>query len=102
MQQANDFDGIIAMAATIADQALAQRVLVQAYFAKKDYDKVIELAEAIAALQVEEADKSDVYYSLGMAHNAKEQKAEAIAALKKVTAGNAAAAAKAAVAELSK
>ena len=108
MQQAEEVDNeaILALvekwvAADAAD-ATANKMLVSQYLAMKNYDKVIELAEAVAALQVEEADKSDVYYSLGMAHNAKEQKAEAIAALKKVTAGNAAAAAKTAVAELSK
>jgi tetratricopeptide (TPR) repeat protein len=102
LQKAGDFDGVIALAGTIADQALAQRITVQAYSMKKDYAKVIELAEAAAALQTNDEDKSDIYYILGAAHNAKEQKAEAIAALKKVTAGNAAAAAKTAVAELSK
>lgn len=108
MQQAEEVDNeaILALvekwvAADAAD-ATANKMLVSQHLAMKNYDKVIELAEAVAALQVEEADKSDVYYSLGMAHNAKEQKAEAIAALKKVTAGNAAAAAKTAVAELSK
>lgn len=102
MQQANDFDGIIAMAATIADQALAQRVLVQAYFAKKDYDKVIELGEAAAALQTDDEGKSAIYFNLGSAYNAKEQKAKAVETLKKVTAEPYATPAKAAVAELSK
>ena len=108
MQQAEDVDNaaILALAekwvAADANDATANKMLVSQHLTAKNYDKVIEMAEAVAALQVDEADKSDVYYSLGMAHNAKEQKAEAIAALKKVTAGNAAAAAKAAVAELSK
>lgn len=108
MQQAEEVDNaaILALVEKWVDadatDATANKMLVSQHLAMKNYDKVIELAEAVAAMQVEEADKSDVYYSLGMAHNAKEQKAEAIAALKQVTAGNAAAAAKTAVAELSK
>ena len=86
LQQANDFDGIIAMAESIADEALKQKVLVQAYFLKKDYDKVIEIGEAAAALQTDPADQSAVYFNLGSSYNAKENKAKAIEAFKKVTA----------------
>lgn len=102
LQQANDFDGIIAMAESIADEALKQKVLVQAYFLKKDYDKVIELGEAAAAAQSDEADKSAVYFNLGSAYNAKENKAKAIETLNKVTAEPYATPAKAALAELKK
>ena len=102
LQKANDFDGIIAMSETIADKALAQKVLVQAYFLKKDYAKVIELGEAAAALQTDEESKSAVYFNLGSAYNAKENKAKAIEFLNKVTVEPYATPAKAAVAELSK
>ncbi|MBO5217104.1 MAG: tetratricopeptide repeat protein [Alistipes sp.] len=102
LQKAGDFDGVIALAGTIADQALAQRITVQAYSMKKDYAKVIELAEAAAALQTNDEDKSDIYYILGAAHNAKDQKPQAIAAFNKVTAGDKVAVAKQAVADLSK
>lgn len=102
LQQANDFDGIIAMAETLEDKALAQKITVQAYLLKKDYDKVIELGEAAAEAQADEADKSSVYFQLGTAYNSKEQKDKAIAALKKVTAGPSVDAAKAALAELTK
>ena len=102
LQQANDFDGIIAMAESIADEALKQKVLVQAYFLKKDYDKVIEIGEAAAALQTDAADQSAVYFNLGSAYNAKENKAKAIEILSKVTAEPYATPAKAAVAELTK
>ena len=102
LQQANDFDGIIAMAETLEDKALAQKITVQAYLLKKDYGKVIELGEAAAEAQADEADKSSVYFQLGTAYNSKEQKDKAIAALKKVTAGPSVDAAKAALAELTK
>lgn len=102
LQQANDFDGIIAMAESIADEPLKQKVLVQAYFLKKDYDKVIEIGEAAAALQTDPADQSAIYFNLGSAYNAKENKAKAIEILNKVTAEPYATPAKAAVAELSK
>ena len=102
LQKAEDYDGVITLAGSIADQALAQRITVQAYSKKKEYDKVIELAEAAAALQTNDEDKSAIYYDLGDAHNAKDQKPQAIAAFNKVTAGDRVAAAKQAVADLSK
>ena len=106
LQAANDFDGIIAMADALlaknAENALAQKVRLQAYASKKDYNKVIELGEAAAAAQTEAADKSLMYYLLGAAYNAKEMKPQAIAAFKQVTDGPAAENAKAALAELSK
>ena len=86
LQQANDFDGIIAMAETIENQALAQKLMVQAYFLKKDYDKVIEIGDAAAELQTEPADQSAVYFNLASSYNAKENKAKAIETFKKVTA----------------
>lgn len=100
LQQANDFDGIIAMAEGLDNQALAQKITVQAYLLKKDYDKVIELGEAAAEAQTDEEDKSAVYFQLGTAYNAKEMKDKAIAALSKVTAGPSVEAAKAAIAGL--
>ena len=106
MQEAGDFDGIIAMADAQLEKnpasALFQNVRLQAYANKKDYAKVIELGEAAAAAQTEAADKSLMYYLLGAAYNAKEMKDQAIAAFQKVTDGPAAENAKAVLAELTK
>lgn len=106
LQGAGDFDAIIALAdAQLAKNPaspLFQLVRVQAYLGKKDYAKVIETAPAAAEAQTDEADKSTVYYQLAAAYNAREQRDQAIAAFKKVTAGPAAEAAKAALAELQK
>lgn len=106
LQAANDFDAIInaadAMLEKNPESALAQNVRLQAYAGKKDYAKVIELGEAAAAAQADEEDKSQMYYLLGAAYNAKEMKPQAIAAFKQVTAGPNAENAKTAVAELSK
>ena len=102
LQQANDLDGIIAMSEKIADKAVASRVAVQAYYLKKDYDKVIELGEAAAALQTDPEDVSAVYFNLGSAYNGKEMKDKAVEALKKVTAEPYLTPAKAALAELTK
>ena len=110
LQAANDFDGIIAMADALlaknAENALAQKVRLQAYASKKDYNKVIELGEAAAKAaadaQTDAADKSLMYYLLGAAYNAKEMKPQAIEAFRKVTAGPAVESAKAALAELTK
>jgi len=105
-QQANDYDGMIAVAedmlAEDAESAVAHKIRVQAYNGKKDYNKVIELAEAAAAVQTDPEDASFIYYLQGSAYNAKEMKPQAIAALKKVTAGSSVEAAKAAIADLSK
>ncbi len=115
LQQAGDHDGIIAMAekmlATDPNSALAQKIRVQAYSNKKQYDKVIELAPAAVAVQATEEDKSAVYFLLGAAYNEKYNaggnkdaalKAKAIANLKLVTAGANVEGAKAALADLSK
>ena len=92
MQAAGDNDGIIAMADNMlaADpaSALAEKIRIQAYNNKKDYAKVIELGETAAAAQTDEDDRSDVYFILGAAYNAKEMKEQAIANLKKLPPGN--------------
>jgi len=106
LQEANDYDGIIAAADALLAKnpanAVAQKVRLQAYSNKKDYAKVIELGQAAADAQVDEEDKSLAYLMLGAAYNAKEMKAQAIAAFKQVTAGPAVESAKAALAELNK
>ena len=106
MQKAGDFDGIIAMADAQLEKnpasALFQNVRLQAYSGKKDYAKVIELGEAAAEAQTDPVDKSLMYYVLGSAYNAKEMRDQAIAAFQKVTDGEAAENAKAALAELTK
>ncbi len=105
-QQNGDYDGMLAaaeqMLATNAENAVALKIRVQAYEAKKDYAKVIELAEAAALAQTDAEDASYIYYLLGSVYNAKEMKPQAIEALKKVTAGASVEAAQAAIAELSK
>ena len=106
LQGAGDNDAIIAMAESMlaADEnnPVAHKVRLQAYFAMNNYDKVIELGEAAATAQDTDESKSDIYYTLGAAYNAKEMKPQAIAAMQKVTAGGNVAAAKATIAELSK
>ena len=106
MQGAGDFDGIITMAdaqlAKNPTSALFQNVRLQAYSGKKDYDKVIELAQGAIDAQTDEEDKSLMYYLLGAAYNAKEMRPQAIEAFQKVTAGPAAENAKTALAELQK
>ena len=113
LQQANDFDGLIAMAEklTASNPALAAKLNIEAYSSKKDYAKVIELGEAAAAAQVNDEEKSSIYFLVGAAHNtiynASENKDlvsrdKAIEALKKVVAGKDVEVAKAALAELTK
>ena len=113
MQQAGDFDGVIAMADKLAVSApaLAEKIRVEAYNGKKDFAKVIALGEAAAAAQTTEEDKSAIYFLVGAAHNANynasgnkdvASREKAISALQKVTAGASVEAAKAALADLTK
>ena len=106
LQSAGDNDAIIALAekmlAADPTSALAEKIRLQAYNNKKDYAKVIELGESAAAAQTYEDSRSDVYFILGAAYNAKEMKEQAIATLKKVIVGNSVEAAKKALADLTK
>ena len=113
LQQAGDFDGVIAMAEKlqVASPALAEKIRIEAYNGKKDYTKVIALGEAAASAQANEEDKSAIYFLVGAAYNAQYNaggnkdvslRDKAIATLKKVVAGDKMEAAKAALAELAK
>ncbi len=95
LQQANDYDGIIAMAEQLPDAAMAKKLVLQAYYFKKEFDKMIAMeAEAVEAQTTDEG-RSDVYYWIGVAYNEKIEgsanpeatKNQAIAAFRKVTAG---------------
>ena len=113
LQQNGDQDGIIAMAdamlATDPTSALAEKIRLQAYNNKKEYDKVIELGENAAAVQTTEEEKSDIFFIIGAAFNAKynaggnkdmAMKDKAVAYLQKVVAGNSVEAAKSALENL--
>ena len=113
LQQAGDQDGIIAMAesmlATNPASALAEKIRLQAYNNKKEYDKVIELGDNAALAQTVEEEKSDVYFIIGAAYNAKYNaggnkdvalKDKAVEYLQKVVAGNSVEAAKTALGNL--
>lgn len=104
LQGENDFDGIIAVAdemlAVNPQDALAQKIRLQALFDKKDYAGVIASAEEAAAGQTDEEERSDVYFILGAAYNARTMPQQAIDALSKVTAGANVAAAQKTVAQL--
>lgn len=106
LQKKKDYNGVIAMAdgllAKNPKNGVAAKIRLQAYSDMKNYDKVFALGESTAALQTSAEEKSNVYFILGAAYNAKEMKDKAIAAFKKVTAGANKATAAATVAELSK
>ena len=88
LQMANDYDGIIAMAEQLEDAAMAAKITMQAYYGKKNFNKMIELAPAALEAQVTDEGRSDINYLLGVAYNEKEMFEQAIAAMKNVTAGN--------------
>ncbi len=113
LQQAGDFDGVIAMADKLAatEPALAEKIRLEAYNGKKDYAKVVALGDSVAAVQTSDEDKSAVYFLVGAAYNAQYNaggnkdtglKAKAEEYLKKVTAGSNVEAAKAALEALTK
>ena len=100
LQMANDYDGIIAMAEQLDDAAMAAKITMQAYYGKKDFNKMIELSVAALEAQTTDEGRSDIYYLLGVAYNEKEQFEQAIEAMKNVTAGNNVANAQAVIAAL--
>ena len=100
LQMANDYDGIIAMAEQLDDAAMAAKITLQAYYGKKDFNKMIELAPAALEAQVTDEGRSDINYLLGVAYNEKEMFDQAIEAMKGVTAGNNVANAQAVIAAL--
>ena len=113
LQQAGDFDGVIAMAEKlqVASPALAEKIRIEAYNGKKEYAKVIALGETAAAAQADDEGKSAIYLLVAAAYNAQYNaggnkdavlREKAIATFKKVTAGAGVEAAKAALADLEK
>ena len=111
MQLEKNWDGVIAMADKIetTEPDLAAEIRIKAYSGKGDYEKVIELGEAAAAVQTTDETKSAIYFFVGASYNDKynasgnkdvASREKAIAALKKVTAGSCVEAAKAALAGL--
>ena len=115
LQSEGNNDGVIELAEKMLAEdpasGLAEKIRLQAYAVKKDYDKVIELGETAALAQATEEDKSDVYNMIGAAYNAKYNaggnkdealKNKVVEYMSKVTAGNNVEAAKAAIADLTK
>ncbi len=104
LQANKDYDGVITMAdellASNPANATAAMVRLQAYMDKLDYNKVIELGEGAAMVQNSPEEKSNVYFIVGAAYNAKEMKDQAIAAFKQVVAGVNAATAQSTITEL--
>ena len=100
LQIAKDYDGIIALATELEDGAIAAKITMQAYYGKRDFNKMIEYSESAIAAQTTDEGRSDIYYLLGVAYNEKEQFDQAIAAMKNVTAGNNVANAQAVIAAL--
>ena len=88
LQMANDYDGIIAMAEQLDDAAMAAKITMQAYYGKKDFNKMVEMSAAALEAQTTDEGRSDINYLLGVAYNEKGQFDQAIAAMKNVTAGN--------------
>ena len=87
-QQANDYDGIIALAEQLPDAAQAQKVIMQAYYGKKDFNKMVEISAAAIEAQTTDEGRSNIYYWLGVAYNELEMFDKAIEAMSNVTAGS--------------
>lgn len=104
--KSNDLDKVVALTDTLAtvvpSEPLSSLMVIQLANNLKKYDVVIARGDAAATAQVDEDKKADVYFMLGAAYQSKENKAKAIEAFRKVTAGANAAAARTAVADLSK
>ena len=95
LQMAKDYDGIISMAEQLPDAAMAQKVIMQAYYGKKNFDKMIEIYDEALAAQTTDEGRSDIHYWVGVAYNEKIEgavnaeivKNQALTAFRKVTAG---------------
>jgi tetratricopeptide (TPR) repeat protein len=88
LQMANDYDGIIAMAAELEDAAMAAKITMQAYYGKKAFSQMVEFSAAALEAQTTDEGRSDIYYLLGVAYNEMGKFDDAIATMKNVTAGN--------------
>ncbi len=88
LQMANDYDGIIAMAAELEDAAMAAKITMQAYYGKKAFSQMVEFSAAALEAQTTDEGRSDIYYLLGVAYNEMGKFEDAIATMKNVTAGN--------------
>lgn len=88
LQMANDYDGIIAMAAELDDVAMAAKITMQAYYGKKDFAKMVEISAAALEAQTTDEGRSDIFYLIGVAYNEMGQFDAAIAAMQNVTAGH--------------
>ena len=95
LQEANNYDGIIEMATMLPDPAMGQKVLMQAYHGKKEYNKMIEMSAAALEAQTTDEGRSDIYYLLGLAYNELNKLDKATEAMSHVTVGNKVANAKA-------
>ena len=88
LQMANDYVGIIAMAAELDDVAMAAKITMQAYYGKKDFAKMVEISAAALEAQTTDEGRSDIFYLTGVAYNEMGQFDAAIAAMQNVTAGH--------------
>lgn len=106
LQAEGNHDGVIEMADWILSQdpinALAEKIKIQAYFDKKDFAAIDAAAQNAADLQVDEAERSNIYFIWGAAYNEREMRDQAIAAFKQVTEGAYAELAASTIAELTK
>ena len=88
LTEANDFDGIILLAGSLEDAALAQKVIMQAYYNKKEFAKMIELSKAALEAQTSDEGRSDIHYLAGVAYYESDNFDAAKAELLNVTAGD--------------
>lgn len=88
LTEANDFDGIILLAGSLEDAALAQKVIMQAYYNKKDFTKMVELSKAALEAQATDEGRSDIHYLTGVAYYESDNFEAAKAELLNVTAGD--------------
>jgi tetratricopeptide (TPR) repeat protein len=91
---------ILSRAIAVDGNPQAYMLLLQVANGSKNYDKIIEVGESAAEAQSDAAVKSTAYSLLGMAYQQKGDKAKAIEALRKVTSGPNAPAAKATITAL--
>ncbi len=100
--EAKDLDKVLELAKLAPSSPDAALMSMQVANNEKNYKVIIDNADSAAAVQVDPAKKSDIYYMLGVALNNTGQHDKAISALGKVTAGNNVSAAKSLADQLNK
>jgi tetratricopeptide (TPR) repeat protein len=99
---ANNLEEVVRLTELIPEDPAGAMIRLQVTNNSKDYRAVTEFGDKVAELQTDDEMKSNAYFLLGAAYQNLDNKAKAIEAFRKVTAGANASQARTLITELSK